>query len=90
MSGARPGAVSRRIKCLTVADDFVYECGDIAADFCIDFCIGFGIDGHYVARLLELAATFRRYLKTVRTNTGPKFTCRTFMTWHKSTTSSTS
>lgn len=30
---ARPGAVSRRIKCLTVADDFSHECVDISVDF---------------------------------------------------------
>ena len=59
----RPGVISRRIKCLTVADDFTYECVDIAADF--------GIGGHYVTRLLDRAATFRGYPKTVRTDNGP-------------------
>ena len=49
----RPGAVSRRIKCLTVADDFTRECVDITADF--------GIGGEYVTRLLDRAATFRGY-----------------------------
>ena len=39
---ARPGAVSRRIKCLTVADDFSHECVDITADF--------GIGGAYCCR----------------------------------------
>ena len=48
---ARPCAVSRRIKCLTVADDFSHECVDITADF--------GIGGAYVTRLLDRAATFR-------------------------------
>ena len=38
----RPGAISRRIKCLTVADDFTHECVDITVDF--------GIGGHYVDR----------------------------------------
>ena len=70
---ARPGAVSRRIKCLTVADDFSHECVDIAADF--------GIGGAYVTRLLDRAATFRGYPKEVRTDNGPEFTCRAFMTW---------
>ncbi len=41
----RPGAVPRRIKCLTVADDFSHECVDITADF--------GIGGAYVTRLLD-------------------------------------
>ena len=68
----RPGAISRRIKCLTVADDFTHECVDITADF--------GIGGHYVARLLDRAATFRGYPKAVRTDNGPGFTCRAFMT----------
>ena len=56
---ARPGAISRRIKCLTVADDFSHECVDITADF--------GIGGHYVTRLLDRAATFRGYPQAVRT-----------------------
>ena len=70
---ARPGAISRRIKCLTVADDFTHECEDITTDF--------GIVGRYVTRLLDRAATFRGYPKTVRTDNGPEFTCRAFMTW---------
>ena len=70
---ARPGGVSRRIKCLTVADDFSHECVDITADF--------GIGGEYVTRLLDRAAMFRGYPKEVRTDNGPEFTCRTFMTW---------
>ena len=69
----RPGAVSRRIKCLTVADDFTRECVDITADF--------GIGGEYVTRLLDRAATFRGYPQAVRTDNGPEFTCRAFMTW---------
>jgi putative transposase len=55
---ARPGAIARRIKCLTVADDFSHECVDITADF--------GIGGEYVTRLLERAAQFRGY--TLRTD----------------------
>ena len=69
----RPGVNSRRIKCLTVADDFTHECVDITADF--------GIGGHYVTRLLDRAATFRGYPMTVRTDNGLEFTCRAFMTW---------
>lgn len=37
-------ASGRRIKCLTVADDFSHECVDIGTDF--------GISGQYVTRLL--------------------------------------
>ena len=79
----RPGAIVRRIKCLTVAGEFTHECVDITADF--------GIGGHYVTGLLDRAATFRGYPTAVRTDNGPEFTCRAFMTWaQKSTTSSTS
>ena len=67
----RPGAISRRIKCLTVADDYTHECVDITADF--------GIGGHYVTRLLDRAALFRGYPTAVRTDNGPEFTCRAFM-----------
>ena len=69
----RPGAVSRRIKCFTVADDFSHECVDIPADF--------GIGGAYVTRLLDRAAMFRGYPKEVRTDNGPEFTSRAFLTW---------
>jgi putative transposase len=58
---------------LTVADDFTHECVDITTDF--------GIVGRYLTRLLDRAATFRGYPKTVRTYNGPEFTCRAFMTW---------
>ena len=63
---ARPGAVSRRIECLTVADDSKCECVDITADF--------GIGGAHVTRLLNRAATFEGYPKDVRTDNRPKFT----------------
>jgi len=63
----------RRIKCLTVADDFSHECVDITADY--------GISGQYVTRLLDRAAVFRGYPLAVRTDNGPEFTCRAFMAW---------
>ncbi len=66
-------ANGRRIKCLTVADDFSHECVDITADY--------GISGQYVTRLLDRAATFRGYPRAVRTDNGPEFTCRAFMAW---------
>jgi putative transposase len=66
-------ATGRRIKCLTVADDFSHECVDIAADF--------GIGGQYVTRLLDQAALFRGYPSAVRTDNGPEFTSRAFMGW---------
>ena len=66
-------ANGRRIKCLTVADDFTHECVDIAVDY--------GISGQYVTRLLDRAAIFRGYPEAVRTDNGPEFTCRAFMAW---------
>ena len=63
----------RRLKYLTVADDFSRECVDIAVDF--------GISGEYVTRLLDRAAVFRGYPDTVRTDNGPEFTSRVFMAW---------
>ena len=66
-------ANSRRIKCLTVADDFSHECVDIATDY--------GIGGLYVTRLLDRAALFRGYPDVVRTDNGPEFTSRAFMGW---------
>jgi putative transposase len=63
----------RRIKCLTVADDFSHECVDIAVDF--------GISGQYVTRLLDQAAIFRGYPVAVRTDNGPEFTSRAFLAW---------
>ena len=49
---------ARRIKCLTVADDFSHECVDIAVDW--------GISGQYVTRILDRAALFRGYPLAVR------------------------
>jgi putative transposase len=61
----------RRIKCLTVADDFSHECVDIAVDY--------GISGRYMTRLLDQAAIFRGYPLAVRTDNDPEFTTRAFM-----------
>ena len=66
-------STGRRIKCLTVADDFSHECVSIAVDW--------GISGQYVTRLLEQAALFRGYPLAVRTDNGPEFTSRAFMAW---------
>ncbi len=63
----------RRLKYLTVADDFSHECVDIAVDF--------GISGEDVTRLLDRAAVFRGYPDMVRTDNGPEFTSRVFMAW---------
>jgi putative transposase len=66
----------RRLKLLTVADDFSHECIDIAVDY--------GIGGQYVTRLLDQAARFRGYPKAVRTDNGPEFTSRAFIGWAQS------
>jgi hypothetical protein len=66
-------ANGRRLKCLSVADDFSHECADIAVDF--------GIGGEYVTRLFDGAAIFRGYPSAVRTDNWPEFTSRAFMAW---------
>lgn len=66
-------ANGRRLKCLTVADDFSHECVQIGVDH--------GIGGLYVTRLLDQAAVFRGYPKAVRTDNGPEFTSLAFMAW---------
>jgi putative transposase len=63
----------RRLKYLTVADDFSHESVEIAVDF--------GISGEYVTRVLDRAALFRGYPQVVRTDNGPEFTSRAFMAW---------
>lgn len=50
----------RRLKYLTVADDFSHESVDIAVDF--------GISGQYVTRVLDRVALFRGYPQAVRTD----------------------
>ncbi|KNA33115.1 transposase, partial [Burkholderia pseudomallei] len=69
------GALSngRRVKCLTVVDDFTKEAVDIVVDH--------GISGLYVARALDRAARFRGYRKAVRTDQGPEFTSRALDQW---------
>ncbi len=69
-------STGRRIKCLTVADDFSHECVSISVDW--------GISGQYVTRLLDQAAVFRGYPLAVRTDNGPEFTSRAFMAWAQS------
>lgn len=70
-------ANGRRLKCLTIADDFSHESIDIAVDH--------GISGAYVIRVLDQAARFRGYPRAVRTDNGPEFTSRAFDTaaWHQ-------
>ena len=66
-------ANGRRIKCLTVVDDFSKESVEIAVDY--------GISGQYVTRVLDQVARFRGYPLAVRTDNGPEFTSRAFLAW---------
>ncbi len=59
-------ANGRRIKCLTITDDFTRECIDIAVDL--------SMPSACVARVLERAACFRGYPQAIRTDNGPEFT----------------
>ncbi|GCB05583.1 transposase [Ralstonia sp. SET104] len=63
----------RRLKCLTIVDDFTKESVDIVVDH--------GISGLYVARALDHAARFRGYPKALRTDQGPEFTSRALDQW---------
>jgi len=66
-------ANGRRIKVLTIVDDFSKEAIDLVADF--------GISGQYVTRVLDQAARFRGYPKAIRTDQGPEFTGRALDQW---------
>jgi len=66
-------ANGRRIKELTIVDDFSKEAVDLVADF--------GISGHYVARVLDQVARFRGYPKAIRTDQGPEFTGKALDQW---------
>lgn len=66
-------ASGRRIKVLTIVDDFSKESVDLVADF--------GISGHYVTRVLDQAARFRGYPKAIRTDQGPEFTGKALDQW---------
>lgn len=63
----------RRLKCLTIVDDFTKEAVDIVADH--------DISGLYVTRALDHAARFRGYPKALRTDLGPEFTSRALDQW---------
>ncbi len=63
----------RRLKCLTIVDDFTKEAVDIVVDR--------RILGLHVARALDCAARFRGYPKTLRTDNGPEFTSLELDQW---------
>lgn len=66
-------ANGRRIKTLTIVDDFTKECLDIP--------VAHGISGDQVARTLNGIAAFRGYPKAVRTDQGPEFTGKALDQW---------
>lgn len=66
-------AGGRRIKALTIVDDFTKESVDIAVDH--------GISGHYVTRVLDQAVRFRGTPQAIRTDQGPEFTGRALDQW---------
>lgn len=53
-------ANGKRIKCLTIVDDFTRECLDIAVDF--------GISGEYVTHVLDQVGQFRGLPMAIRTD----------------------
>ncbi len=66
----------RRLKYLTVADDFSHESVEIAVDF--------GVSAQYVTRVQDRTALFRGYPQAVRTDNGSAFISRAFMAWAQS------
>jgi putative transposase len=63
----------RRLKCLTIVDDFTKEAIDIVVDH--------GISGYYVARVLDQAGQFRELPWVIRTDQGPEFTGKALDQW---------
>jgi len=63
----------RRLKCLTIVDDFTKESVDIVVDH--------GIGGAYVTRVLDQVGKFRGLPKVIRTDQGPEFTGKALDQW---------
>lgn len=63
----------RRLKCLTIVDDFTKESVDIVVDH--------SIPGLYVTRVLDQAIAFRGCPRAIRTDQGPEFTGRALDQW---------
>lgn len=66
-------ADGRRLKVLTIVDDFTKESVDLVVDR--------SIPGAYVARVLEQAVRFRGVPKAIRTDHGPEFTGKALDQW---------
>jgi putative transposase len=63
----------RRLKCLTIVDDFTKESVEIVPDH--------SISGDYVARTLDQVVRFRGAPRAIRTDQGPEFTGRALDQW---------
>lgn len=63
----------RRIKCLTIVDDYTKEC--------LDILIATGISGDEIVITLESIAAFRGYPEAIRTAQGPEFTGKALDQW---------
>ncbi|WP_416341091.1 IS3 family transposase [Vibrio cholerae] len=63
----------RRIKCLTIVDDYTKECLDIP--------VATRISGDEVVITLESIAAFRGYPASIRTDQGPEFTGKALDQW---------
>jgi putative transposase len=63
----------RRLKALTIVDDFTKESVQIALDH--------GMSSHYVARVLDDTVRFRGRPAAIRTDQGPEFTARALDQW---------
>jgi len=63
----------RRVKCLTIVDDFTKEAVDIVLDH--------SIPGQYVTRVLDQVVQFRGLPAAIRTDQGPEFTARALDQW---------
>jgi putative transposase len=63
----------KRIKCLTIVDDYFRGAVDILIDR--------GISGHYVARRLSEIGRFRGLPLTIRTDRGPEFADNSLDQW---------
>jgi len=66
-------ATGRRIKILTLVDDFSKEA--------LDLVVEHSISGDYVTRVLDRIAQFRGYPKAIRTDQGPEFTGKALDLW---------
>ena len=63
----------RRLKCLTIVDDYTKEAIDIPVDH--------GISGEYVTRVLDRVGAFRGLPRVLRTDQGPEFTGNALDRW---------